>query len=77
MGIGIHSTVDDVSFDFLQEMKEGVLQWLLFHVYLDGGMDFVVDYFQGRESYLSHVFSGYSPQCCVRLSPSSNHNGVE
>jgi hypothetical protein len=44
-------------------MKEGVLQWLLFYVYLDGGMDFVVDYFQGRESYFSHVFSGYSPQC--------------
>ncbi len=63
MGIGIHSAVDDVSFDFLQEMKEGVLQWLLFYVYLDGGMDFVVDYFQGRESYFSPVFSGYSPQC--------------
>jgi hypothetical protein len=63
VGIGIHSTVNDVSFNFLQEMKEGVLQWLLFYVYLDGGMDFVVDYFQGRESYFSHVFSGYSPQC--------------
>jgi hypothetical protein len=32
-------------------VEEGVLQWLLFYVYLDGGMDFVVDYFQGRESY--------------------------
>ncbi len=51
MGIGIHSSLDDVSFNFLQEVEEGVLQWLLFCVYLDGGMDFVVDYFQGRESY--------------------------
>ena len=63
MGIGIHSSVNDVSFNFLQEVEEGVLQWLLFYVYLDGGMDFVVNYFQGRESYFSHVFTGYSPQC--------------
>jgi hypothetical protein len=32
-------------------------------VYLDGGMNFVVDYFQGRESYFGHVFTGCSPQC--------------
>ena len=63
MGVGIHSSVDDVSFDLLQEMEEGVLQWFLFYVYLDGGMNFVVDYFQGRESYFGHVFTGCSPQC--------------
>ncbi len=63
MGVGIHSSVDNVSFHFLQEVKDGVLQWFLFYVYLNGGMDFVVDYFQGCESYFSHVVSSRDSQC--------------
>ncbi len=42
---------------------EGGCVALVFYVYLNGGMDFVVDYFKGCESYFSHVFSSHNSHC--------------